>query len=369
MGALQFLEAAHQDVVLGVADFGLIENVVEVFVAAKLLAQILYLFGRSLHRTLNYNLNEYPETKTITPYQNTILIYNPNAGKISRSRGALVEQAAGILRTSGHKVTLAPTTGPKTAGDIARGYITTGADLIVVLGGDGVINETVEGMAGSNIPLAILPGGTANVLATEMRLGDLKHAAGRLGQLTPRRISVGRLTSDGGAVSRHFLLMAGIGLDAHIAYNVHAPLKARTGKFAYWVAGAGFVARRLPQLQVEADGKARECSFALFSRVRNYGGDFEIAREATLLDNSFEMVLFEGRRSTSYVKYLLGLLTGRIAGLKGVTVARTCRARIAGPPDSRVYVQIDGESAGHLPAELEIVHDALTLLMPKEYGA
>ena len=369
MGALQFLKAAHQDVVLGVADFGLIENVVEVFVAAKLLAQILYLFGGSLHRTLNYNLNEYPETKTITPYQNTILIYNPNAGKIRRSRGALVEQAAGILRNSGHKVTLAPTTGPRTAGEIARGYISKGADLIVVLGGDGVINEAVEGMAGSNVPLAILPGGTANVLATEMRLGSLKRAAERLGELTPRRVSVGRLTSDGGAVSRHFLLMAGIGLDAHIAYSVHGPLKARTGKFAYWVAGAGFVARRLPQLEVEADGKTRECSFALFSKVRNYGGDFEIAREATLLDNSFEMVLFEGRRSTSYVKYLLGLLTGRIARLKGVTVARTCRARIASPQDSRVYVQIDGESAGHLPAELEIVHDALTLLMPKEYGA
>jgi diacylglycerol kinase (ATP) len=338
-------------------------------VAAKLLAQILYLFGGSLHRTLNYNLNEYPETKTITQYQNTILIYNPNAGKIRRSRGALVEQAAGILQNSGHKVTLAPTTGPRTAGEIARGYISSGADLIVVLGGDGVINEAVEGMVGSNVPLAVLPGGTANVLATEMRLGGLKHAAERLGDMTPRRVSVGRLTSDRGAVSRHFLLMAGIGLDAHIAYNVHYPLKARTGKFAYWVAGAAFVAKNLPQIQVEADGKTRECSFALFSKVRNYGGDFEIAREATLLDNAFEMVLFEGRWSTSYVKYLLGLLTGRIAALKGVTVARTCRARIAGPQDSRVYVQIDGESAGHLPAELEIVHDALTLLMPKEYGA
>jgi len=266
-------------------------------------------------------------------------------------------------------VTAVPTTGPRTAGDIARGHIESGADLIVAAGGDGVINEIVEGMVGSEAPLAILPGGTANVLATEMKLGrDLRRAAERIDECTPRRISVGRLTCDGGRVTRHFLLMAGAGLDAHIVYHVSGPLKARAGKFAYWVAGWSLVGRRLPQIRVEAADKTFECSFALLSKVRNYGGDFEIAREATLFENQFEVVLFQGRSSTPYVKYLAAVALRRLAGVKGVTVFRADHVTLSGPADRRVYVQIDGEFAGHLPAEVRILPDAVTLLIPPEYS-
>src|ERR1035441_7970620 len=104
---------------------------------------------------------------------------------------------------------------------------------IVVAGGDGTINEAAEGIIGTQVPLGILPAGTANVLATEMKLGgSLEKVARRLGELRPRRISVGHITCDGGRVARHFLLMAGVGLDAHVVYKLNAALKARTGKFA-----------------------------------------------------------------------------------------------------------------------------------------
>ena len=196
-------------------------------------------------------------------------------------------------------MTAAPTTGPHMAGAMARAHIAGGADLIVVAGGDGTINETAEGMIGTGVPLGILPAGTANVLATEMKLGgNLEKVARRLGELRPRRISVGQATFEEGRVTRHFLLMAGVGLDAHVVYRVNAALKARTGKFAYWVAGWSLLGKRLAEFDVEIAGERRRCSFALLSKVRNYGGDFEIARSVTLLHNQFEVILFEGGTAT-----------------------------------------------------------------------
>ena len=266
-------------------------------------------------------------------------------------------------------MTVAPTTGPRTAAVIAREQIERGADLILAAGGDGTVNEVAEGMVHSAVPLGVLPAGTANVLAMEMKLGDkLLDAAARLGECRPRRISLGHMTCDGGRVSRHFLLMAGVGLDAHIVYRVSAGLKARTGKFAYWVAGWSLVGRRLPEFTVEADGQRYGCSFALVSKVRNYGGDFEIAASVNLLQDEFELVLFEGRSSLRYVKYFTGLALKRLHHMKGVTDRRARHVTLSGTDDRRVFLQVDGELAGRLPAEIRIVPQALTLLVPPQYG-
>jgi len=238
----------------------------------------------------------------------------------------------------------------------------------VVAGGDGTINEAMGGMMHSNVPLAILPGGTANVLATELKLSRrLEHTARRLREFRPRRISVGRLTCEDGA-ERHFLLMAGVGLDAHIVYHINGPLKARIGKLAYWVAGWSLLGRRLTEFGVEIEGRERRCSFALASKVRNYGGDFEIARTVTLFDDRFEVVLFEGRSTLRYVKYFAGVVSNRLRGMRGVTVLETDRVILTAPGGHPVYVQVDGECAGRLPAEIRIVPDALTLLAPPEYA-
>jgi diacylglycerol kinase (ATP) len=275
-----------------------------------------------------------------------------------------------ILKQDGHSVTVAPTTGPNTAGAIARARIGGGADLILVAGGDGTINEAAEGMIGSPVPLGILPTGTANVLATELKLGgNLETVARGLGELRPRRISVGYVTCDGGRVARHFLLMAGVGLDAHVVYRVNAALKARTGKFAYWVAGWSLLGKRLAEFDVEIAGERRKCSFALLSKVRNYGGDFEIARSVTLLHDEFEVILFEGGAATRYVKYFAGMAFNRLSGMRGVTVLRADRVTISAADGRRAFVQIDGEIGGTLPAEIRIVPNAITLLVPDGYGA
>jgi diacylglycerol kinase family enzyme len=172
----------------------------------------------------------------IIRYGNSLLVYNPCAGKFGNGGSELIGRAVDILTRQGHNVTVTPTTGPGTAGSIAREAIGRGADLVLAAGGDGTVNEVVEGMVHSSVPLAVLPGGTANVLATEMKLGSrLERVAARLPDCRPRRVSVGQLTCAGG-VTRYFLLMAGVGLDAQIVGRVDPRLKARTGKFAYWVA-------------------------------------------------------------------------------------------------------------------------------------
>lgn len=267
-------------------------------------------------------------------------------------------------------MTVVPTTGPGTAGAIARERIAGGADLVVVAGGDGAINEAIEGLAHSAVPLAILPAGTANVLATELKLGvNFERAAARLAECRPRRVSLGHVTCDGGRVARHFLLMAGAGFDAHIVYHLSAPLKARAGKLAYWAAAWSQVGRSLPQIHIEAAGHRHDCSFALLSKVRNYGGDFEIAREATLFDGRFEVALFEGHSAAQYVKYFLGIALRRLDKTPGVTSFKADRVTLTCAGDPSVYVQIDGEYAGRLPAEIKTVPDALTLLVPPEYGS
>jgi diacylglycerol kinase (ATP) len=168
---------------------------------------------------------------------------------------------------------------------------------------------------------------------------------------------------------RPFLCMAGAGLDAEIVTHINLDLKAAVGKLAYYVGGFSQVFRPLAEFAVTVDGKTYEASFALISRVRNYGGDLEIARGASLLRNEFQVVLFRGKHSLRYVPYLaaVGLrFAERMSGctfVYGRTV--TCQARNG----EDVFAQVDGELAGKLPISAEIVPDALTLLLPASFVA
>jgi diacylglycerol kinase family enzyme len=134
------------------------------------------------------------------------------------------------------------------------------------------------------------------------------------------------------------------------------------------VAGWSLLGKRLAEFDVEIEGTKRKCSFALLSKVRNYGGDFEIARSVTLLHDRFEVILFEGSTATSYVKYFAAMAFNRLRGMSGVTVVRADQVTITAADGRRAYVQIDGEIGGTLPAEIRIVPDALTLLAPEGYG-
>jgi len=306
-------------------------------------------------------------TKGNEAYRNIALIYNPYAGGLQGARSSRLVDAQKGLRKYGAAVETIATDAPRSAGKLAARAIANGADLIVVVGGDGTINEATEGVAGTDVPLAILPAGTANVLATEMRVsGNLGKAAEELLSYPPERISTGRIQSRDEA-PRSFLLMAGAGLDAHIVYSLDVSLKRRFGKVAYWLAGFKQFGRKLEEFLVRVGGREYRCGFALISKVRNYGGDFEIAQAVSLLDDEFEVVLFHGRESWRYVGYLAAVAARRHGRLRGVTVLRAGEVEMSQAPDDRVFVQVDGEFAGHLPARVEIVPDSLSLLISPQY--
>jgi YegS/Rv2252/BmrU family lipid kinase len=278
----------------------------------------------------------------------------------------LLQRTIEQLEQQGVKARLLPTTGPNTAAGLAQEEISQGAGLIVTAGGDGTINEVANGMVGSKVPLAILPAGTANVLAHEIRMkASILTGPDSLRNLVPCRIAVGRLRSPG--YDRCFLAMAGAGLDAQIVYDLNLDLKAAMGKLAYYVSGFSHVFQTIPQFDVETNGTRRRCGFALVSRVRNYGGDLEIAMGASLLRDDFEVVLFEGEKAFGYLRYLAAVALGRADKLKGVTVLRAKKVVCDCASDSRIQSQIDGELVCPLPITIEIVPDALTLLVPRLY--
>lgn len=263
-------------------------------------------------------------------------------------------------------MSVAPTTGPGAATDLARTAVENGADLVLAAGGDGTINEVVNGMAYSHVPLGILPGGTANILAMELGVGcRMDRAARLLPACLPERIALGRLHAEG-LQPRYFLLMAGAGLDAQVVNQVKPRVKAALGKGAYWLAGFAQLGQRLTEFEVAMNGRRFRASFALASRVRNYGGDLELARNASLTGPDFEVVLFEGVNPFRYLKYLGCAALGRVEGVAGVTVLRTQELELV-PGASPVYVQADGELIGRLPARVEIVPNALTLLAPPDF--
>ena len=302
----------------------------------------------------------------ITTYKNIALIYNPFAGRLQR-RPERLQEAVAALQRAGHGVNLFPTKAPGSAGQQAREAIAGGADLILACGGDGTINEVASGVIGTIVPFAILPGGTANVLSMETGQGSnmAKTAAG-LSLLVPKRISVGRLQMDG-QPDRHFLMMLGAGLDAKVVAAVRPAVKRKLGKVAYWIAGLMQTGKTLEESYVTTPTGEHKASFILVSRIRNYGGDLEIARNVTLLDDDFEVVLFEGTNSLRYLPYFAGVITKQHRRVPGVKILRTAQLDLKPVQGQQMLVQADGELMGAVPARIEIVPAAITLLLPPQY--
>jgi len=299
-------------------------------------------------------------------------VFNPHAGGLRGAKRVRLDAAVEVLGRAGRAVTLLPTPGPNRAGELAARAASDGFDLVLAAGGDGTINEAMNGLVGSPVAFGALPAGTANVLANELGLSNRPdRAASQLLNAVPARVSVGALDrpahGTAPASRRYFLLMAGIGLDALIVYDLDLALKARFGKLAYWHGGFRNMGRARSRFSVEIDGVCRQASFALITRVRNYGGDFEIARRIRLTDPDFEVVLFERGDWHDYLKYFGSVLFNRLYKTDGVTVLRTREVSLSGTDDTRIHIQTDGELLGALPARVSIVPDALNLLLPKTY--
>ena len=303
-------------------------------------------------------------------YRRAALIYNPASGRRLRLREVKTEEIRETLGRWVPQVDLMATSAPGDASRLAREAVTAGCDLIAACGGDGTVNEVIGGMAGSDASLLPLPAGTANVLA---ELADLPTrpdlAAVLLPELTTYRVPLGRVRTRGDEASeRLFLLMCGIGVDAGIIYNLDTRLKAYLGEGAYWLGSLDQLHRKLEPFTIRIDGRSHEATFALVSKSRFYGGGLMITPNAELLVGEFEVAIFHGRSPLRYVGYLAQLAARRLDSFPDVTFCRTDRVELSPLDGSPVYLEVDGELAGRVPAVVDIAPSKLKLLLPRDFA-
>jgi diacylglycerol kinase (ATP) len=289
--------------------------------------------------------------------KSAVLIHNPGSGQ-PRDRYHSVTRIVEALRQRGVTATPQIVAAPTDAMRLTAAAIQANADVIVVHGGDGLVNETMQGLVGTATPLAVWPGGTSNVLARELALpGGIDVLAKIIAAGRTRRVSLGR------AGERYFLLMAGIGLDGDVVRAIHPTVTRVTGESAFWLAGLRQLTDWNPvQFHIEAEGGQYSATFAVVANASSHGGGMRFAPEASMDDDLLDVCLFDSTQRHRFARYLSAAATGSHLGLPGVTYLKTRRVVVRGP--SSRFVHVDGELLGPLPVSFESVPAALSLVVP-----
>ncbi|HOW58462.1 MAG TPA: YegS/Rv2252/BmrU family lipid kinase, partial [Candidatus Omnitrophota bacterium] len=194
----------------------------------------------------------------------------------------------------------------QTLGDIKKtvqDLVAQGERTIVVVGGDGTINEAVHGIAGTQTSLGIIPMGTANTLAIELGIPLAVQAAARVireGQV--RTIDVGK------AGNYYFAMGAGLSYDAHVIKNVRSDSKRSIGSLAYIAQGLlESLTYPFPRLRVCSEDSPlfhSEGYLVIIANARFYGGHFKAAPRALLDDGLLDVIVMKNRRFWNLVQYV-----------------------------------------------------------------
>ena len=305
--------------------------------------------------------------------KDALLIYNPTSGRKRHARFQEIEHAVRILREAGITAELAPTTGPGAAIRIARQAVDQRRGMVIACGGDGTINEIINGLAHSQVPMALLPAGTANILAKELGIPwDIPRAARLISGGAIRRIALGVATPTNGnhspaisADGRYFLSVAGAGPDGAIVNGVHEGLKKSAGVFAYWVEGFRQLFRyAFPQMKIRSAGRDREATIIVVGRTAHYGGPFKITTEASLFEDTFEFLTNSTSSRLGYLACLPALFAGTLRKRRGIETWKATEVICESAGSEPVYAQVDGEPVGPLPMAFRIVPDALSIVTP-----
>lgn len=293
----------------------------------------------------------------------TLIVFNPVAGQ--RHRG-LFERVMARLAKRGVHATVRET---GDAGDARRfaEEAASGVGTIVVAGGDGTINEVVNGLAareGGAPDLALLPMGTANVLAAEIGFDRLTAdgITDAIADGAARRVYLGR------ANERYFALMCGVGFDAHVVANVSLRLKRRFGKLAYVVASLAEIRRYVAQRYlVTVDGRFYEAASVVVANGHYYGGRFSCVPQARIGEPGLYACLFMNTGRWHVLRYAWGLLSGRLAQFRDVLVlpAMTVAIESVGNGSRHEPVQGDGDIIGTLPVIVSGGAAQLTMRCPQ----
>ena len=308
-----------------------------------------------------------------------LFLYNPVSGSRHDKRERAVRDAADVFQRHGINASAEEMSGPGSATTQARAAASAGYDAVIACGGDGSVHEALQGLVNSRTALGVLPLGTGNALANDLRLPrDPQRAAAMLVSAKPRRVRLPRIEYEHpvprvGDRSRYFIVGAGMGADAHMSYRMTVAFKSRWGMTAYYAeAWKQWATYSYPLFEVEFDdgGKARreQVSEVLAIRIENMGGLLRrIAPGASLYRDDLRLVLMKSRSRLSYVRYVAGLQldqawTGSDIELVHST-SLTCRAI---GDESRVYSQADGELLSTLPVTIQMTNATVDLLVPQK---
>ena len=291
-----------------------------------------------------------------------VLIFNPKTGKYASRRPSVAEIGA-RLNSKGINAEIISTEGPGDATRIAAAAGRNGTRSVIVSGGDGTINEALQGLVGTKVRLAILPRGTANVLARELELPlDIDAAAEVIARGKTRRIHVGCAIDETNNSRRYFLLMAGIGLDASVVRRVHPRLKKHFGKAAFWFSGLSHLADWQPtSFKIAINGEEFPATYVAIGKAASYGGDLAVTPRAQLDQPDFEVCVIDSQSRLRYLQLLPYVMRNGVPEDNNeVRFFRTSRVHATGD----ALVQVDGELIGKLPMRFEIAEETIEVVVP-----
>lgn len=312
--------------------------------------------------------------------RNVLILYNPSSGRRKHQREADIRTIQAVLQNAGITVNASPTQNAELAPAQARQAAASGCDAVIACGGDGTVNDILQGLVGTRTALGVIPLGTANALAHDLRIPmHPVKAAQALVKAETRRYAVGKVhfqDRSGKTACRYFTVAVGIGADAHLFYKLDQTLKTNWGMAAYYAKATHvWFTHPLESFEVELQTEEREVrrtcvSEVLAVRISQFGGVLRnFAPGASLSRNDMRLVLFKTRNRLRYLQYILRAALGRAWTVPGIELfnAEVASCRIGKNDDARrrIYVEADGELVGTVPAELSIVPDAMTLLVPK----
>jgi len=306
------------------------------------------------------------------------LIYNPASGQYSARRDAAIRSALAVFREAGVEAKAYITDSPDSAALHAREAVNGGCDAIVACGGDGTVHAVLQALVGTSVALGVIPLGTANALAANLGLiGSPAKVARILIGASPERVPVGRIhfhDDKGAEDSRYFLVAAGVGADALLMSRLDPGLKRRLGYLLYlieafrlWATHPFPLFEAKYALNGSGTAQVSEVSQLLAVRVRSFGGALrELAPGASLHSGQLHLLAFATRSRVRYMRFLLAVLAGRHTFAGEVELVETAAVDCHACNGSKeaFFVEADGEVLGLLPARMDTVADALTLLVP-----
>lgn len=285
--------------------------------------------------------------------QDTVIILNPaaNSQRARRWRSRVEQLAQGAA--------LCATSQVGEAESIARSAAGEGYSKIVAAGGDGTINEVVNGLAGTHAALGLLPIGTMNVFANELRLpaSNLQECWQVICEGRTRLIDLPN------ANGKHFVQLGGVGLDAQAVKQTSLAFKRSFGPLSYLVSAAQIAAKPPPRLIIESeDAATAEGSFVLIGNGRLYGGPFPFFKRAFIDDGLLDVLVFKRISYLEIIRYLQDVIFSSSITTRQIEYFQTTSVTIRS--DDEVPVEVDGELIGNCPVDFQMRRRSLRVLAP-----